>query len=114
VSRIRGRYHGILDGHLRPAYAVSEAACNQCALRHACDRPGEPPRGGSLPAAMVRAERPGDGAVSAQHPRVPPVRRAEGRGAVAGRDDDPSVPPPAWEAGPGNRKVPLRAPVSRF
>ncbi len=39
VSRIRGRYHGILDGYVRPTYAASESACHQCALRHKCDRP---------------------------------------------------------------------------
>lgn len=58
---------------------------------------------GSLPPAVVRAERPGDGRGAARHARVSRVRQAMRRGAVAGRDDDPEVPPPAGEARPGDR-----------
>lgn len=39
VSNLKRRHKAILDGHLRPSYAVSEASCRQCALRPRCDRP---------------------------------------------------------------------------
>ena len=39
VLNLKRRHKAILDGHLRPSYALSEASCRQCALRHRCDRP---------------------------------------------------------------------------
>lgn len=42
ISELRRRRQGILNGRIQPAYALSDAACRHCALRHKCDRPGLP------------------------------------------------------------------------